>query len=299
MFGSAERTLIAMLVAFVFHACASAGAQNYGEDDPDAEGVDDQYASASAGRGEASVTVTYAKTAQGNWDRAEAEFQDGNFLAAQKYYTYIRAKFPYSAHALQADLRIADCLNGRARFLEAIDAYQNFIRLHPTHERVAYAMFKVGSAYFEQIPTDWFFLPPSHEKDQSAVRDAERALKAYVERYPSDASFEEGKALLMDVRRRLAAHERYAADFYANEEKPLSRIGRLEVLRKDFADVSLDAALLLEMIEVRLELREVDAANQLLAELSSKFPGTKEIERAQRAIAQAKLVSSDPMPPAP
>ena len=41
-------------------------------------------------------------------------------------------------------------------------------------------------ARYEQIPGDWFLLPPSHEKDQAAVRDAERALREYVERYPSD-----------------------------------------------------------------------------------------------------------------
>jgi outer membrane protein assembly factor BamD len=295
----AERNSIAMLLVLALCGCASSGARNYGEDDPDAEALDDQYTSATAGRGEASVNVTYAKTAQGNWDRAEAEFQEENYLAAQKYYTYIRAKFPYSAHALQADLRIADCLHGRGRFLEAIDAYQNFIRLHPTHGKVAYAMFKIGAAYFEQIPTDWFFLPPSHEKDQSAVRDAERALKAYVERYPSDGSIDEGKRLLKDVRLRLAAHERYAADFYANEEKPLSRVGRLEILRKDFADVSLDAALLLEIIEVRLELQDLDAAKELLAELSTKFPGTKELQRAERAVAQAKVGLSQASAPTP
>lgn len=267
-------------------ACASAGSKNLGEDDPDAEGVED-YSTTPAGRGESAVSVTYAKTAQDNWERGETEFAEGNFLAAQKYYTYIRAKFPYSAHALQADLRIADCLFGRGRFLEAIDAYQNFIRLHPTHQRVAYAMYKIGASYFEQIPTDWFFLPPSHEKDQSAVRDAERALKAYVERYPSDDSIEEGKRLFTDVRRRLAAHERYAADFYAHEEKPRSRIGRLEVLRQSYADVALDADLLYEMIQVRLELEELEEAKTLLAELASKFPTSKLLTRAERQVSRA------------
>jgi outer membrane protein assembly factor BamD len=148
-------------------------------------------------------------------------------------------------------------------------------------------MFKIGGAYFEQIPTDWFFLPPSHEKDQSAARDAERALKAYVDRHPSDESIAEGKKLLADVRRRLAAHERYAADFYANEEKPRSRIGRLEVLKSNFADVALDAALLYEMIEVRLELKEIDQAKTLLAELNTKFPTAVEVKKAEQSVSRA------------
>jgi outer membrane protein assembly factor BamD len=286
----------ALAVALMLAGCAGGGSQgaNLGEDAPDTddETFDDGVGSVSRGRGESAVSVSYAKTAKGNWARGEAEYEDESFLAAQKYYAYIRAKFPYSAYAIRSELRIADCLFERSRYLEAIDAYRNFSRLHPTHKKVAYAAYRSGAAYYEQIPGDWFMIPPAHEKDQAAVRDAERALRAYVEKYPKDDNISEGTALLREVRLKLAAHERYAADFYDNIDKPLARLGRLQILRTQFADVSLDAALLLEIIEVQLELDQLKEAQAVETEFSAKFPNSSELRRARDLIGRRSQTAS-------
>ena len=37
-------------------------------------------------------------------------------------------------------------------------------------------MYRIGESYFEQIPSDWWFLPPSAEKDQASTR---LAISAY------------------------------------------------------------------------------------------------------------------------
>ncbi|MBI4819064.1 MAG: outer membrane protein assembly factor BamD [Deltaproteobacteria bacterium] len=241
--------------------------------------------------GESSVSVSYADTADENWARGEAEFADEDFLAAQKYFSYVRTKFPYSKHAVLADLRVADCLFARERFVEAIDAYQSFVRFHPTHEKVPYAMLRAGMSYCEQIPGDWFIIPPSHEKDQSPVRDAERALAAYVDRFPKDESHEEGKKLLAEVRRRLVRHERYAADFYRNAERPKAWAGRLEVIRKSYADVALDAALLAELTEAWLLADEPKRAKSAVDELITRFPQTPERARAEALLTKSSTLT--------
>lgn len=223
---------------------------------------------------EGAVSVTYAETPQENWDKAESEFKDENYLAAQKFYAYIRNKFPYSAFATKSELRIADCLFQRARFLEAIDAYSNFARLHPTHESVGYATFKVGAAYYKQIPTDWFMIPPAYEKDQAAVKDAARALKNYVDRFPNDTSIEDGKKLLKEVRMRLVDHERCVADFYKRINKPKAYVGRLEVIHRDFGDVAVDDELLFEIASAYSGLRDRVRTQQLVDELKAKFPAS-------------------------
>jgi outer membrane protein assembly factor BamD len=223
---------------------------------------------------EGAVTVSYGETPQDNWAKAEEEFKDENYLAAQKFYSYIRNKFPYSAFSTKAELRIADCLFERARFLEAIDAYSNFARLHPTHESVGYATFKVGASYYKQIPTDWFLIPPAYEKDQAAVKDAARALKTYVDRFPKDPSVEDGKKLLKEVRLRLVAHERAVADFYKRIDKPKAYAGRLEVIRRDFGDVAVDDELLFEVALAYAVLRDGPRTKQALDELKQKFPAS-------------------------
>ena len=259
--------------------CATFGGS---DEEEDLEGTDDILVA--TGRNEALPSVSYGQTAQDNWDKGERAFNEEEYLAAQRYYTYIRSKFPYSRFAVLADLRIADCQFARERYIESIDSYQNFVRLHPTHPKVGYARFKTGMAYYEQIPGDWFLLPPSHEKDQAAVKDAERALREYVERYPTDENIEEATKVLREVRSRLMAHERYAADFYDNLDKDRAYVGRLEIIRRDFADVGLTDELLLEIAEVYARLGDLDKAKTAVAEMREKFPASDLIAEAQDLI---------------
>jgi outer membrane protein assembly factor BamD len=275
------RAFTPLFLALAF-GCATFGG---GGDDDDLESTDDGLVT--PGRNESLPSVTFGQTAQEDWDRGEKAFSDEEFLAAQRYYAHIRSKYPYSRFAVLADLRIGDCEYEREQYIQAIDTYQNFVRLHPTHPKVGYARYKTGMAYYEQIPGDWFLLPPSHEKDQAAVRDAERALREYVERYPSDENIPQATEVLKEVRGRLMAHERYAADFYKNLDKDRAYVGRLEVIRKDFADVGLTDELLYEITETYARLGELDKAKTALAELREKFPRSDLITDAQESIASS------------
>ncbi|MBI2373906.1 MAG: outer membrane protein assembly factor BamD [Deltaproteobacteria bacterium] len=241
--------------------------------------------------GETSVSVRYAETADENWKRGEEEFADEDFLAAQKYFSYVKTKFPYSKHAVLADLRVADCMFARQRFVESIDAYQNFVRLHPAHEKVPYAMLRAGMAFYEQIPGDWFIIPPSYEKDQTSVRDAERALAAYVERFPNDAGHAEGKKLLEETRRRLVRHERYAADFYRHRDRPRAWAGRLEVIRKTYGDVALDPQLLAELVEAWSAANEPKKAQSAARELAERFPNAPERAKVRALLSKTSTTS--------
>lgn len=258
------------------------GCATTGSDDEDVE-IPENYL-LSPGQNESIPSVSYGPTAKSNWEKGEASFQGEEYLAAQRYYAYVRTKFPYSRFAALAELRIGDCQFQRERFIEAIDTFQNFVRMHPTHPKVPYARLQTGLAYYEQIPSDWFLLPPSEEKDQAAVRDAERALAEYVERYPNDESIAKGKEVLAEVRKRLMAHERYAADFYDGIDKDRAYVGRLEVIRTKFADVGLTDELLLEIAEVYARLGEIDKAKGAIAEMEAKFPGSELIQEAKELV---------------
>lgn len=268
------------------------GCATFGGSSDDEEDVDIPESYLTTGRNEALPSVTYGQTAQENFERGEAEYADGEHLAAQRYFAYVKTKFPYTSFAPLAELRIGDCQLARERYVEAIDTYQNFIRLHPTHPKVPYARYRVGLGYYEQIPSDWFLLPPSEEKDQAAVRDAEKAIREYVETYPNDEGVAEAKVVLAEVRGRLMAHERYAADFYDGIDKDRAYVGRLEIIRTKFADVGLDDELLVEIIEVYARLGDVEQAKARLAELKEKFPTSDLIRDAEETVA-----STVPAPP--
>lgn len=253
----------------------------------EAAGSDPTERSSQGGRPENVPSVSYANTAEDNWKLAEEAFADEDYTVAQRYYSHIRNKFPYSQYASQAAMRIGDCQFARERYIESIDSYQNFVRLYPTHERVPYAALRIGLSYYHQIPTDWFILPPSHEKEQTAVRDAERALRDYVDRFPKDEGFAEGRATLTEVRKKLLAHELYVAGFYENLGKDRAQVGRLEVIRRDFQDVGVDDELLFDITNLWSRIGELDRAKSALKELETKFPASPRIAEAREAVGRA------------
>ena len=133
---------------------------------------------------EAGKAVTYSLTAKQNYEKGLDELKDENYSEAQKYFQFVRSKFPFSKYAALAELAIADTNFAKASYTEAIDAYKQFIRLHPTHEKTVdgYAAFKIGECYFKDMPDDIWLLPPSYEKDQSAVSDALREIDDFVKK---------------------------------------------------------------------------------------------------------------------
>ena len=56
----------------------------------------------------------------------------------------IKNKFPYSNYATEAQLKIADVYYMQESYGEAAVAYEAFRDLHPKHEKVPYAMFRIG-----------------------------------------------------------------------------------------------------------------------------------------------------------
>ena len=131
------------------------------------------------------------------------------------------------------------------------------------------------------------------------MRDAANALKAYVDRFPKHDGVEEGQKLLEDTRKRLMAHERYVADFYRANDKPRAYVGRLEIIRRRFADVGLTDELLLEIVETYAELGEVDKAKDAARDIEKQFPDSKRLAKAMKLVEAAKKAAPPPPPPEP
>src|SRR6185295_2677769 len=79
----------------------------------------------------------YSVSARQNYETGMQKLDDEDWAEAAKYFTFVKARFPYSKYAVLAELRIADTLFGAGAYLEAIDGYKLFIKFHPTHVMVS------------------------------------------------------------------------------------------------------------------------------------------------------------------
>ena len=96
------------------------------------------------------------------------------------------SKQKVSLFEIRRDRRAAHrrCEVRQRALAEAVDAYHLFIQFHPNNDDVPYAMYREAVAHYNQMDTDFFFLPPAHEKDQAEVAKADAMLSEFVERYP-------------------------------------------------------------------------------------------------------------------
>lgn len=232
---------------------------------------------------DAAKNVTYSLTAKQNYEKGLAELKDENYPEAQKYFAFVKSKFPFSKYAVLAELAMADTQFDRGDYQEAIDSYKTFVRLHPTHERVedGYVAFRIAESYVKEMPEDWFLVPPAAEKDQSAVRDAHRELSDFIDKYPDSKYLKQAQDLRRDVVQRLIEHEVYVARFYLRRDHPRAAVLRLETAIRRFPESGREAELLLVLGETHLEMGNPLRAKQTFERVVREFGAQSQARRAE------------------
>ncbi|MCB9558808.1 MAG: outer membrane protein assembly factor BamD [Kofleriaceae bacterium] len=252
--------------------------------------------------GKTTGAVDYSVSAQKNYEKGLAELQEKDWIAAAKYFSFIKSRFPYSKYAVLAELRLADAEFGAEQYLESIDSYKLFAKFHPTHEMVVngYASFRIGEAYYKMLPGDFWILPPSYEKDQSSTEDAEDQMRRFLEKFPDSPYSKRAAEILAKVGKRLAAHEWYVARYYWDRKKPMGTVLRLRHLLEQFPGVGYDEEAMWLLGRAYLAVDMPDRARQAWGELVEKYPKAKRASEAREAIARLPApAAAAPDAPAP
>lgn len=238
------------------------------------------------GGGEDSVSVTYAADAETNLKLGDEHLEARAFPEAQKYYDYVRTKFPYLEASKTAELRLGDTDFAREKYAEARDRYVNFIKLHPTHPKVDYAAFRAALTHFKDIPSDFFLFPPASQKDQADVKASMISLGDFLKSYPNSQHKPEAEKVYAQVRKRLADHELYVADFYRSRDKWPAVVGRLSNVERDYPDVGYDEKVYFGLYEAYQKLKDEAKAKEALRALVQRAPDSDAAKRAQKILGQ-------------
>jgi outer membrane protein assembly factor BamD len=226
----------------------------------------------------------YAKDAETNIKRGNEALDSSNYLDAEKYFEYVKRKFPFLEASKEAELRLADTFFAKESYAEARDAYQNFVKIHPTHPKVDYAAYRAALTFYKEIPSDLFFLPPAYEKDQVAIRNTLSSMGDFLRQYPDSKYAADGKKVLDEAKKQMAQHELYAAAFYRKRERPAAVVTRLKTLLEKYSGVGYDERALFELHEAYVQLKDAPRAKATLEEIIQKFPNTPSAARAKRLL---------------
>ena len=138
---------------------------------------------------------------------AEGDIESDHYLIAIDKLRVIKNKFPYSKHAIDAQLRIADVFFLQESYAEAAGSYESFRDLHPKHEKAGYALFRAGKSYYHDIPS-------TISRDLTPAKKALETYRDFLNRYSHAPETIEAQKDSAEIRGLLADKELQIAEFY-------------------------------------------------------------------------------------
>lgn len=209
-------------------------------------------------------------------------YDQGAQLAGEEKHDEALAAFKEAAKGyrgadLDADIQVAlaDAYFNKGEYPAAVEAYTEFLRLHPHSARADYAQFRIALCWQKQMRTA--------DRSPEPARKALAAYEAVVRGYPRSTLLEPAREGVLAMRRRIAEHELYVADFYRRTEKYRAAAGRYELVLRDYADSGYADQVLFELGGCYRELREQEKADQFFDQLRREYPKSRFVKELDKS----------------
>ena len=199
-----------------------------------------------------------------------------DYEGAENAFEEIKRRYSFTTYAPLAELKLADINFEREEYQDAIANYDEFIKMHPGHKEVPYAIYKKGLSYFNQIG--------GQDRDLTPTESALTVFEMLLSRYP-ESSYAQGISEKIDIcKQTLAENEFYIGEFYFKKKSYKAAADRFKSTLEKFPGHGPKEAAMLYMAKSYLETGEKEKANNILKRLISAFPGSKEAGEAQSLL---------------
>ncbi len=148
-------------------------------------------------------------SAEQYYQAAKEELDNRNWEQAAKLYEQLESKFPYGRFAQQAQLEIAYAYYKEGETAQSVAAAEKFVKLHPNHPHVDYALYIKALANFKEDlgPFGRFVKQDLADRDPKSARDSFEAFKELVTRFPESRYAEDSRERMAYLIEALSRHE--------------------------------------------------------------------------------------------
>jgi outer membrane protein assembly factor BamD len=194
------------------------------------------------------------------WTEADRAMHDEAYDVAIQNYKALLEQYPFDPNAEEAELNIAEAYFNAGRYPEAIAAFGDFERMHPTSDNLALIEYRRGMAYLAQHR--------SSDRDQQAIKNAMESFKNVVDRYPDTPWVSRAELRVRECREELAAHDSGIASFYLQRGSLRAAESRLRGLLTEYPETNATAEALDRFAKLYAKRQEPEEANLALATLA-------------------------------
>jgi len=208
-----------------------------------------------------------------------ALFNKRDYPEARKKFEELKSNFPDSPpYTVWAELKIGDCHFLMKEYVEALAAYEEFKKIHPTHEELSYVQYQIGMSYFNQMH--------SYDRDQTPTKKALSNFEYLVANMLPSLFTEKAKEKIEICRKRLADQEFYVGNFYYKQGKFQAATMRFEGLLKIYPKGAGEDETLFLLGISYLELDQEEKAREVLTRMITEYPRSPRSREAKTLLDQ-------------
>jgi len=207
------------------------------------------------------------------YERAMGHMEKFFYDEAVKDFEDLRDKFPLSPFAVLALLRLGECKYMEENYIEAQYNFDTFRRLHPSHEKVPYAMFMSGMCQFKQIL--------DYDRDQTAARAAVAQFEMLREAFPDSPYAGKAMCKIVEAKQHIAGHEFFVGSFYLKKNNYEGAYARFDKLLLQYPDAIARDKVLLAMARACLYDGQTEKGKRILQLLIKSYPDGDYTAQAQ------------------
>lgn len=211
------------------------------------------------------------------YNRGLRQLRRGYYDEAIISFEKVKNHFPFNQYSVLCELRVADALFEKDSYLESIDAYRQFTRLHPRHSEIDYAIYRMARAEFKVASS----VP---QRDQTSTERGLKKLRGFEKRFPESEYIEEVVRIRSKARVRLAKRVLQVGNFYWKTREWKAAERRYGMVWDDYSDTSV---IYKARYRQGLCLHELDRgaeARAVLSDLAGRAESGRWGERAQRFL---------------
>lgn len=213
---------------------------------------------------ESSKSPVEGKSAEEVYLEAGDLLKNEDFEDAGKKFKDIETYFPYSEKARTAQLMTAYCDFRNSNYIDSVRELDVFLRYHPTHKLVPYAMYLRAMSKYMTVSTAG--------RDVEQAKESRSAFVELINKFPSCKYAEDAKKKIIVLDDIIAAHELIIGRYYQKNKNNLSAIRRYGYIVSRYPNTKSAEESFYRMIECFRNEELMEEANNAASVLKVRYP---------------------------
>ena len=215
------------------------------------------------------------------YSEATEKMDKKEYSEAAKSFEEVERQHPYSQWATRAQLMTGYAYYQGMHYDEAITALDQFIRVHPGNENVAYASYLRALCDYERLA--------DVRRDQSFARNALKQLESVISRFPNTSYAKDAVLKVALVKDHLAGAEMEIGRNYITQKLYTAAVGRFRTVVEKYQTTSHVPEALHRLVECYIALGITNEAKATAAVLGHNFPGSDWYQDSYAMLVQQNL----------